>query len=45
MAFNVCFPIINRENSELLALSHHVSLVIDNADGPLKKRERKDGKL
>ena len=33
------------ENSELLALSHHVCLVIDNADGPLKKRERKDGKL
>lgn len=33
------------QNCELVALSHHVCLVIDNADGPLKKTERRDGKL
>ena len=33
------------QNSELVALSHHVCLVIDNADGPLKKTGRKNGKL
>ena len=33
------------ENSELVALSHHVCLVIDNADGPLKKTRHKEVKL
>ena len=33
------------ENSELVALSHHVCLVIDNADGPLMKTGRKEVKL
>ena len=33
------------QESELVALSHHVCLVIDNEDGPLKKTQHTGGKL
>ncbi len=33
------------QNSDLVALSHHVCLVIDNWDGPLKRTQHKGGNL